>query len=913
MLYRERTRPLTIHLIKIYRCLVSGCGRFFINRGPWLFLAAWLVLPVAAQAQNQALEGRVVDPQNAAIVGVTVTVDSPTITQPLVALTDGTGAYGFASIPLGVYRVKFASPGFQSQEHDAIVVRAGAVRVLSVQLQLSVLMQSVDVVAVAPVFTGGASADRIPSSVLIIRSDELEDHGAASLADVLNERLGIVSLEGSTANLFQPTLRFRGFTASPLLGLPQGIAVFQNGVRINEPFGDTVQFDLIPQFAVGTVQFTAGSEPAYGLNALGGALALRLKNGFDMQGIRGEISAGSFGRTTATAEYGANSGSWALYVGATRFDEDGWRTESPSEVTQAVVDVGYRRGSVNAGASFTYADTRLNGNGPAPVELIELDRKAVFTFPDTTKNRLAFGQGRFTVVVSPTWSASFLGYYRELDRQSLNGDEASFSLCDEEVASVAPERTLCMGDDDDETIESPVPDGDLNEEDEETEMFPIVDVVTGRFITIDDAAGDGALNRTVTHSKGYGGTFQLSSNADLFGYENHLVIGTSIDLADVAFSSNSEVGTLTLDRTVIGSGLFSGIFGEAPDDLFNTDIDTENRSTGVYFSDVLSLTDQLHVTVSGRFNDVRVEISDRLGSSLDGRHAFSRFNRALGGVYRFGPMASIFARYSESNRVPTAAELSCADPDEPCRVPNAFLSDPPLLQAVARSVEGGVRGRFGRDVGHVEWSLVAYRTRIRDDILFVASPKLIGTGFFQNAGDTQRLGFDVDLSGEFFDLAWFGSYSLLGATFESPLILPSDPEINSAAYEDGGLRVQAGDRIPGIPARSLKAGIRYTLTDMWHVSLETLVVSSRIFFGDEGNDQVELDGYGVASLRSSYRFTRNLEVFARVDNIFNVEYATFGALAEMEITLKEVPQASIPQFISPGTPVSGFAGLRVRF
>ena len=113
----------------------------------------------------------------------------------------------------------------------------------------------------------------------------LAARGAASMADALNERLGAVALEGTTTNLFQPTLRFRGFTASPLIGLPQGIAVYQNGVRINEPFGDTVQFDLMPQFAIDNVQLSAGADPTYGLNALGGALALGLKNGFDHTGF----------------------------------------------------------------------------------------------------------------------------------------------------------------------------------------------------------------------------------------------------------------------------------------------------------------------------------------------------------------------------------------------------------------------------------------------------------------------------------------------------------------------------------------------------------------------------------------------------------------------------------------------------
>ena len=164
-------------------------------------------------------------------------------------------------------------------------------------------------IGISPAPGSTVDRDRIPATVSVVTAAEMEDRQAASLADALNEQLGSVSLEGTTANLFQPTLRFRGFTASPLLGLPQGVAVYQNGARINEPFGDTVQFDMIPQFAVAQVQLSAGAEPTYGLNALGGAMVLRLKNGFEHTGFRGEFSGGSFDRYTATSGMGCEFGS----------------------------------------------------------------------------------------------------------------------------------------------------------------------------------------------------------------------------------------------------------------------------------------------------------------------------------------------------------------------------------------------------------------------------------------------------------------------------------------------------------------------------------------------------------------------------------------------------------------------------
>ena len=818
------------------------------------------------------------------------------------------------------------------------------------QLGLAPFAQQVDVIGIAPAPGSNLDRDRVPATVAVVTAAEMEDRQAASLAEALNEQLGSVTLAGATTNLFQPTLRFRGFTASPLLGLPQGIAVYQNGARINEPFGDTVQFDLIPQFAVNRLQLSAGAEPTYGLNALGGAMVLDLKNGFDNAGFRGEFSGGSFERYTATAEWGANRGPWAVYFGATRFDEDGWRKAQPSEVTQAVADVAYRDETIDAGVTFTYADSSINGNAPAPVELLDVDRSAVFTYPDITENRLGFVQGRFDAAVSPAWSVQVTGYYRDLDRKTLNGDEAEFEPCDDDfLPPGAPLGTLCFGEDDDDDDEEEEEggrdggydgddddddngahafraddddDGDLDAGDEVThdndddeEAQPLVDVNSGRFITEEDAEGNAAYNRTTTRSKGYGATLQATAaTTHGAGRENVLVAGVSVDLADVGFTSTSEVGTLTSDRTVTGSGLLAGIYGEAPDDLFNTGLDTANSAIGLYFSDTFSVTGQTHLTVSGRFNHARIEIADRLGTSLDGEHSFSRFNVGAGAVHQFSDAVSVFGRYAESNRAPTAAELSCADPAEPCRVPNAFISDPPLEQAVARSVEGGLRGRVvDASRWRLNWSVAVYHTAIADDILFVASPELIGTGYFQNAGDTRRVGLDAELNGQVDRLGWYASYGLVDATFQSPLELPGDEEVNDAATDGGFVAVEPGDRMPGIPRHSFKAGMRYALTDAWDVMLETVTASSRIFLGDEGNDQAVLAGYGIANLRSVYRAGEHLELFLRVDNLFDKHYATFGALAELEVFLSEVPNASDPRFVSPGIPRSAFGGVRVRF
>ena len=274
--------------------------------------------------------------------------------------------------------------------------RRGEPRQLDVTLALPPFVERVDVVGVTPLPGAGVDRDRVPTGVVTrVGGAEIAERGASSFADALHERLGAVTLEGTTTNLFQPTLRFRGFTASPRSsGCRRGSPSSRTASASTSRSATRSSSTCCRSSRSSRAQLSAGVDPAYGLNAMGGALALQLKDGFTHTGFRGEFSGGAFGRTQAVAEYGANNGAWAFYAGASHFAEDGWRDESPSRVTQAFADVGYRSRSVDAGVSFTYADTDLTGNAPAPIELLDIDRSGIFTFPDVTENRLAFVQGR---------------------------------------------------------------------------------------------------------------------------------------------------------------------------------------------------------------------------------------------------------------------------------------------------------------------------------------------------------------------------------------------------------------------------------------------------------------------------------------------------------------------------------------
>ena len=139
-----------------------------------------------------------------------------------------------------------------------------------------------------------------------------------------------------SGNDFQPDLSFRGFTASPLLGTPQGLSVFQDGVRINEAFADVVHWDLLPQNAIASMQLLPGSNPIFGFNTLGGALALNMKDGFRYGGAGVEAYAGSFGRTFLAADAGGTQGPIGYFVAGEALEEQGWRDHSRTRIGRAV-------------------------------------------------------------------------------------------------------------------------------------------------------------------------------------------------------------------------------------------------------------------------------------------------------------------------------------------------------------------------------------------------------------------------------------------------------------------------------------------------------------------------------------------------------------------------------------------------
>jgi len=708
--------------------------------------------------------------------------------------------------------------------------------------------------------------DLIPGNIQRATSDDIERQHQASLAQFLGERLGSVFINEAQSNPLQPDVQFRGFVASPLLGQPQGIAVYQNGVRINDPFGDVVNWALLPEGAIASIDLIPGSNPVFGLNALGGALSVRTKNGFTDPGTQAEFTGGSFGRLIGAIESGGEFGNGMSYYGSARYlSEDGWRDHSPSDALHLFGDLGWRNDTSSLDLSVTRVTTDLIGNGAAPVQLLEEDREAIYTHPDRTENALT--------LVSLAGSHSFasgvqlegVAYLRRSNIDTMNGDESDFEECEDAPGFV------CDGD---EELAL-----DINDE-------PIV---------FDDDVEGATLNRSSTRQETRGASLQLGITTPIAGRDNRFIVGGSLDHSTVRFGSNTELGRLDEERGAIPSGFFP------VESLVDLDTRVENR--GIFVTDTLSLTSKLAVTLSGRYNDTQVELRDQLGTALNGDHDFEHFNTAAGITYRIAPSLRLYANFSESNRAPSPVELTCADEDDPCALPNAFLADPPLEQVIARTVETGASGVWQ----DLRWHAGLFRTENENDILFVSAGALTNRGFFDNVGDTRRQGIELNLTGKLLGgrVSWFANYTQLEAEFrESFLVMsPHNPQA-----VDGETAVASGSRIPGVPERMLSAGANLSVTSAITVGLDMKYQSNQFLRGDEANVTAPLSGYTTFNANAEWEVNPKLRLFIQVENLFDKDYETFGLYGAADEVLGD--DYDDPRFVSPAAPLSAWVGFR---
>ena len=732
------------------------------------------------------------------------------------------------------------------------------------------------VVVTASALPGTAiDPDKIPANVQTFSSEDLSGFGSADVLGAMNRQGAGVSLVEAQNNPFQPNLFFRGFEASPLAGDPQGLAVYVDGVRFNQSFGDVVNWDLIPDVAIDRLTLE-GSNPVFGLNALGGSVSLRMKSGFSWTGMQFEAFGGSFGRAEVTFQDGEDDGERSFYAAGTLTNDDGWRDHSPSHLARGFADFGWRTNEAELHLDVFGAATALTGNGAVPVQLLVVDRSAVFTFPDKTDNQYGlanlFGTLRLDEKLSLQGNL-YVGHFRQ---RTFNGDASDASPCNH--------GELCL---DDGTIVTDV-NGD-----------PIPDFLSGGTYA--------QLNRTATETTGFGGAIQMTRSADLFGHDNQLVAGFAYDGGRTSFGADSEIGAMSITRGFLGPGI---VIDVANGEIAPVKVDSDNDYYGLYAADAFAVTDAVSLTLSARFNNAHISLADKLGSALNGAHDFRHVNPAAGITYRLSPETTLYAGYSEANRAPTPAEFSCASPSSPCSLTNFFVGDPALKQVVAHTLEAGLRGNRQIEDGALRWHAGIYRMVSADDILFASSP-VVGRGFFRNVGETRRQGVEASL--EWQEGPWSAGldYAYTDATFETSLTLDS-PD-NPYADDNGQIHVRPGDEIPSVPHNTLKTLVTYRAGSTWEFAAAARYSDGAYLRGDESNLNPKTGAYVAIDASASYRLTHKLTVFADIDNLLDTKYATFGTFSPTsDVPIIQVPDASNPRSLSPATPFFISAGFRVR-
>lgn len=742
--------------------------------------------------------------------------------------------------------------------------------------------------------------DKVPSNTEVLTSADFNRNYSTNFLDSVNRKLPGVTLTDQTGNPLQRNLDYRGFTASPVQGTPQGIAVYQNGVRINESWGDVVNWDFIPEKAIDSVALFP-NNPVFGLNAIGGALSIQMKNGFTYQGVEGEVFGGSYGRVQGSVQAGGQKDNVSAYAAFESAYDRGWRDyANSSHVNRMYVDVGARNDQTEFHVNFTGASNLLGNVAATPVEMLNQRWSSVYTWPQSTLLQLAFVNATLNHNFSDTWSFQGNAYFRGFWQSHVDGNGTDVEGCNRG-------RNLCIdGNNDNDPIYGPVGGP------------PVPNTLGTVFL--------GEIDRNRVDTKSFGGTAQLTNTDQLFGHDNHVVMGVSVDHGYTKFNASSELGTVDQNLFVTGTGIF---INQPDAGLSPVDLHATNTYTGLYLTNTFDVTSRFSVTAGGRFNFAQIELRDQTGTNdlLNSNNRFQRLNPVIGGTYKITPNLTAYAGYSEANRAPTPLELGCSDPNHPCMIDSFLVADPPLKQVVSHTVEAGLRGSWGQDArtGRLSWGLGAFRTQSDDDIIQVASPLGVNNfGFFQNAGQTLRQGIEAKLDYRYNSWNAYASYTYVKATYQSDITLFSpnnpnavtDPNNSDVSY----VNVRPGDQIPGIPAHRFKAGVEYNVTDAWKVGADVNVVGSQWIIHDDTNQSPKIPAYSVVNLHTSYQITPNIEVFGLINNVFNQHYYLSGAFYEtggFASTTRGVTnlmaQLSDPRTFVPGMPLAAYAGIRARF
>ncbi len=726
-------------------------------------------------------------------------------------------------------------------------------------------LPQVEVVHQAPLPGLDVSVEEYPGNAQMRSDAQIERSGATNLADFLSHSMPGVINADIQGNPYQIDLSYRGHRLSPLLGSPQGMSVYMDGVRINQPLGDIMDWDLVPEMALADVAIIPGSNPLYGLNTLGGALVLGTKSGFTHPGTELDVSFGSHARKRVEFGHGVQWGEgWHGYVAGTWFDENGWRERSPGHLGNLFLKLGRNLGDTSWALSYTYGRSNLMGNGLLNQSLYDMQRNAGYTFYDQTRNRGGLLNFQLTRTITPNDQVSLVAWHRSSRRNGSNGD-VSEDWAEWIEDCEKPGTTNCT---------NPGAPGYVSHN-------AVFNVSQARYSEV-------------------GTTLQWTRQAGA----HQLAVGAELARSTADYDQYEQAAVFDAHR----------VTQPVPGEDLEHEVSLRGRSTriGLFAADTIALGDITRLSLSARWNKSRVRNDLGHPTPYD-RESFtySKLNPAIGITHAFTPAALGFASLSQGTRMPTALELGCADPAKPCTLPTGLQADPYLKQVVTRTLEFGARLRPAEGV-QVTGAL--FRSVNNDDIAFMRSG-IAQAGFFSNIGKTRRQGLELSTRVQRSNWDLRASYTYLDATYQSSGVLFGP--LSTAKKPN---TFHPGTRMAALPRHVFKLSADWRVAPAVVVGGDWLAVGSMVAAGNESGTRPKLNdvaGYGLFNARVSWQVNAGWKAYLRINNLLDKRYVTYATGNEDAfpggVVVKPGEDMGSARFVAPGMGRSFVVGMRYEW
>ncbi|MDE2303634.1 MAG: TonB-dependent receptor [Sphingomonadales bacterium] len=790
-----------------------------------------------------------------------------------------------------------------------------------------------------------ARVSDLPANAQLLGGDALTRQNPSNIADLLDAGLGSVSVSNASGSPYQNDVSYRGFQATSLLGAATGLSVWLDGIPMNEPFGGNVNWDLIPVNAIARVEVLPGSNPVFGLNSLGGTLALTARNGADDGGLSLQAEGGSFARRAFRGAMGGTlgAGTFDWFVAGNHDEDGGYRWYTHTRVDQAYGKGRWHGEGRDAELAVIWSRSRLDGTQGLPLSMLAMPQMA-YSWPDDVANDQLIVNLKGDAQLSGTIKLSGNLYMRHSAASAINSNASEDTAnCIEQgggpyaCSRAAPTAGTAL---------------DLAT----TNAFAPGTPQNGNFIPypgplpIHDytSAIDTTLALSWLHQHIFGGNALLDVEPKLFGMANDLDLGGSFERAAITYAQTSTLAYLVRYQAVpmasnLRYGSAAGFAGNPQ--VSSLGVTSMQDSFNLFLRDTLKPTARLSLTASLSVTGSRVTLNGSHATDLapdgsyswtgldgapyynpayigarfwatgadgpsylatatvpaggiagpqsepvTGAHRFGHVNPAFGLTWNPAADLNLFASYAQAMRAPTAIELACASPAAPCALPTGFNGDPALKAVVARSAELGARGTVS---AVLSWNVAIYRSLVGNDIAFIYNAA--GLGYFANVGTTERKGIELGARAQWHRVTLSASYGYVAATYRS-------------SFRDAhGDTVAPGDRITGIPAAGFKLRALYSPSRRITLGADLIASSGQYAHGDEANLYPAVPGYVVVNLDLHLMPVARLELFTDVTNLFDRRYASFGMLANNVYT------GADEEFLTPAPPRAIVAGLRYAF